>query len=397
MKLKIGQNRWLALVAVTLAYSFAFLTRYIWSPVMADAGAEFQLDSVQMGLYMTAFMIGYLFMQLPGGILADRLQPKYLLMGMVCVATVCSAVFASTSSYPAGLIIRAVEGVSCGGIYSSCSKIVSGYFQQKDRAVAMGILLASPPLGILLANSLGEPLNEALGWRATIRIIAYIGIAVTALLALSVRTQDKLGGGVSGRGLLEGAVLYFRDSQQLLLGVGGMLSMFASVGFATWMNTYMKVELGYSGILGGALLTVYSVVGIAATCCSGALVKKFGWDPRRFIIVLFACGALCTILFGMLKGYPALMAVGVVYGIVVNLPSAHLANLCIQRAPEKHIGSMCALENLIFQSGAMLQSYIIGTAADSQGGYHCMWWIFSAACVLSVLFICLFQPKRNIS
>lgn len=359
---------------------------------MSEAGAEFQITSTQMGLYMTTFMIGYLIMQIPGGILADRAHPKYLLMAFVGIATVCSLVFASINSYEVGLFVRAVEGLSLGGIYSSCSKVVSGYFGQKDRAIAMGILLASPPLGILLANSLGEPLNELYGWRQTIRIIAYIGIFVFLFLLLFVQKGEKGSASTEKQGLLEGAKLYFSDRQQILLALSGMLSMFASVGFATWMNTYMKVELGYPGVSGGVLLTVYSVVGIAATCVSGSIVKHFKLDPRRFLIVLLAAGAVCMVAFALLRSYSSLMFVGIVYGIAVNLPSAHLANFCIQRAPGKHIATMCALENLIMQSGAMVQSYVIGAAADSSGSYHVMWWIFAAACALSILTMCLFDP-----
>ena len=334
---------------------------------MSDVGAEFQISSTQMGIYMTAFMIGYLIMQIPGGILADRLRPKYLLMTCVGIATAGSAVFSGISSYGIGLLVRGLEGLSLGGIYSSCSKIVSGYFTQKDRAVAMGILLASPSLGILLANSLGEPLNELLGWRLTVRIVAYIGIAVFLLLFLFVRPGEKETGGAQKDGLLDGTKLYFADKQQVLLALSGMLSMFASVGFATWMNTYMKTELGYSGLQGGVLLTVYSIVGIAAACISGPVVKWFNWDPRRFLIVLMALGAVCMAGFGMVQSYAALMALGIGYGIVVNLPSAHLANFCIQRAPKRYIATMCALENLIMQLGAMIQSYVIGAAADSSG------------------------------
>lgn len=393
MKTNLSGNKWLALLSVTLAYSFAFLTRYIWSPIMSDVGAEFQISSTQMGIYMTAFMIGYLIMQIPGGILADRLRPKYLLMTCVGIATASSAVFSGISSYGIGLLIRGLEGLSLGGIYSSCSKIVSGYFPQKDRAVAMGILLASPSLGILLANSLGEPLNELLGWRQTVRIVAYIGVAVFLLLFLFVRPGEKETGGAQKGGLLDGTKLYFADKQQVLLALSGMLSMFASVGFATWMNTYMKTELGYSGLQGGVLLTVYSIVGIAAACISGPVVKWFNWDPRRFLIVLMALGAVCMAGFGMVRSYAALMTLGIGYGIVVNLPSAHLANFCIQRAPKHYIATMCALENLIMQSGAMIQSYVIGAAADSRGSYHVMWTTFAVACVLSVAAMCLFNPN----
>ena len=404
MKTNLSGNKWLALLSVTLAYSFAFLTRYIWSPIMSDVGAEFQISSTQMGIYMTAFMIGYLIMQIPGGILADRLRPKYLLMTCVGIATAGSAVFSGISSYGIGLLVRGLEGLSLGGIYSSCSKIVSGYFTQKDRAVAMGILLASPSLGILLANSLGEPLNELLGWRLTVRIVAYIGIAVFLLLFLFVRPGEKETGGAQKvyLGLTAGVpevtqvletLLYFADKQQVLLALSGMLSMFASVGFATWMNTYMKTELGYSGLQGGVLLTVYSIVGIAAACISGPVVKWFNWDPRRFLIVLMALGAVCMAGFGMVQSYAALMALGIGYGIVVNLPSAHLANFCIQRAPKRYIATMCALENLIMQLGAMIQSYVIGAAADSSGSYHVMWTAFAVAYVLSVAAMCLFNPN----
>lgn len=392
---RLSGNKWMALLAVTLAYSFAFLTRYIWSPVMSDAGAEFQISSTQMGLYMTTFMAGYLVMQIPGGILADRFCPKYLLMLSVCIATICSAVFASISSYAFGLVMRGCEGLALGGIYSSCSKIVSAYFEKRDRAVAMGILLASPPLGILLANSIGEPLNAMFGWRQTIRMIAYIGVLVFLMLLVFVRRGESPAVSAQKGGLLDGTKLYFADKQQILLALSGMLSMFASVGFATWMNTYMKSELGFPGVKGGVLLTVYSIVGIAATCVSGSIVRHFGWNPRRFLLALLILGTICMLIFGQVRSYTILMVVGIVYGAAVNLPSAHLADLCIQRAPGKYIGTMCALENLIMQSGAMVQSYVIGSAADRTGGYHVMWWIFSAACALSVLAMFFFQPEEK--
>ena len=399
LMMKLGENKWGALLAVTSAYSFSFLVRYIWSPVMMDAGAEFQINSTQMGLCMTAFMVGYLMMQLPGGILADRVYPKYLLMICVGAASICTLVFASVRTYGLGLGIRVIEGLSLGSIYPCCSKIVSAYFERKDRAAAMGILLASPPLGILLANSLGEPLNGLVGWRETMRIVAYMGGAVLLLLLLTVKRSKKPAVDSGKRGLLDGTRLYLRDRQQLLLAGGGMLSMFASVGFATWMNTYMKTELGYPGVKGGILLTVYSAVGIAATCVSGSVVKKFGWDPRKFVLILFAAAALCTAAFGVASSYAALMVLSVIYGIVVNLPSAYLAELCIRRAPGRFIGTMCALENLVMQFGAMAQSYLIGAAVDGMGSYQAIWGIFTAAGVLSVIMMKVYNPnegmKRN--
>ena len=43
-------NKWLALLAVTLAFTFTFVSRYIWSPLMSDVTAEFGITAVQAGL-----------------------------------------------------------------------------------------------------------------------------------------------------------------------------------------------------------------------------------------------------------------------------------------------------------------------------------------------------------
>ena len=47
---------------------------------MADVSGEFGINATQAGLYMSAFFAGYLVTQIPGGIMADRYQPKYILI-----------------------------------------------------------------------------------------------------------------------------------------------------------------------------------------------------------------------------------------------------------------------------------------------------------------------------
>lgn len=49
-------NKYMSLAAITLAFSFTFLSRYIWSPLMADVSGEFGINATQAGLYMSAFL-----------------------------------------------------------------------------------------------------------------------------------------------------------------------------------------------------------------------------------------------------------------------------------------------------------------------------------------------------
>ena len=89
-------NKYMSLASVTLAFSFTFLSRYIWSPLMADVSGEFGINATQAGLYMSAFFAGYLVTQIPGGIMADKYQPKYILiactvLGGAMTAPICES------------------------------------------------------------------------------------------------------------------------------------------------------------------------------------------------------------------------------------------------------------------------------------------------------------------
>lgn len=82
-----SSNRWLALMSATLAFTFTFLSRFTWAPLMSTVMEEFSINATQAGLYMSAFFAGYCITQIPGGIMADKLQPKYILI----IATLCWA------------------------------------------------------------------------------------------------------------------------------------------------------------------------------------------------------------------------------------------------------------------------------------------------------------------
>ena len=126
------RNPYLSLAAVTLAFTFTFLSRYIWSPLMADVSNEFGINATQAGLYMSAFFAGYL-------------------VTCTVLGGVMTAAMSFITNYEMGLVIRVITGISSGCVMAQCSKVVATTFEPKKRASAMGVVLASPPFGITLA------------------------------------------------------------------------------------------------------------------------------------------------------------------------------------------------------------------------------------------------------
>ena len=384
-------NKYMSLAAITLAFSFTFLSRYIWSPLMADVSGEFGINATQAGLYMSAFFAGYLVTQIPGGIMADRYQPKYILIACTILGGAMTALMSRITSYEMGLVIRVITGISSGCVMAQCSKVVALTFAPQERASAMGVVLASPPFGITLAQSLGAPLNQAFGWRTTFVIVGAVAVGVVALLALFVKPVEKSvpaekTAGAAGRavaqtaaakpqaqaGMLEGLVGFFTNKQQLLLGISGFMFMFVSVGFATWTNKYAQ-SLGCTPVQGGMIITCYSIAGIIASCLSGGLAKKMHMSHRNFLMLTLTGMGVMTIFFSMQRSYMGLLLVGIIYGAVSYLPSTHYTTSAMMLAGERFTATAASTQNLLFQMASLIMPIVVGRVIDATGNYSLIW------------------------
>ena len=400
-------NKYMSLAAITLAFSFTFLSRYIWSPLMADVSGEFGINATQAGLYMSAFFAGYLVTQIPGGIMADRYQPKYILIACTVLGGAMTALMSRITSYEMGLVIRVITGISSGCVMAQCSKVVALTFAPQERASAMGVVLASPPFGITLAQSLGAPLNQAFGWRTTFVIVGAVAVGVVALLALFVKPVEKSvpaekTAGAAGKavaqtaaakpqaqaGMLEGLVGFFTNKQQLLLGISGFMFMFVSVGFATWTNKYAQ-SLGCTPVQGGMIITCYSIAGIIASCLSGGLAKKIHMSHRNFLMLTLTGMGVMTILFSMQRSYMGLLLVGIIYGAVSYLPSTHYTTSAMMLAGERFTATAASTQNLLFQMASLIMPIVVGRVIDATGNYSLIWYIFLGCSVIAVLFASL--------
>jgi len=371
---------------------------------MADVSGEFGINATQAGLYMSAFFAGYLVTQIPGGIMADRYQPKYILIACTVLGGAMTALMSRITSYEMGLVIRVITGISSGCVMAQCSKVVALTFAPQERASAMGVVLASPPFGITLAQSLGAPLNQAFGWRTTFVIVGAVAVGVVALLALFVKPVEKSvpaekTAGAAGKavaqtaaakpqaqaGMLEGLVGFFTNKQQLLLGISGFMFMFVSVGFATWTNKYAQ-SLGCTPVQGGMIITCYSIAGIIASCLSGGLAKKIHMSHRNFLMLTLTGMGVMTILFSMQRSYMGLLLVGIIYGAVSYLPSTHYTTSAMMLAGERFTATAASTQNLLFQMASLIMPIVVGRVIDATGNYSLIWYIFLGCSVIAVLF-----------
>jgi len=380
---KKSVGRWLILLLLLDSFAVTFMTRFVWAPVSKTVMGELNLNNVTAGAFMSAFFIGYVITQIPGGTLADRIGVRITLSVGLLISGAATIGMSLINSFGAGMALRVATGLGAGVVMSCCTKVISENFEQKDRGIAFGILLVGPTLGLTVANKMGAAILTAYGWRTAFRVVGYIAVAIAVLAAVFIR-NTKAQGGVKPN-LLTGIRIVFTSRNLVCVCFGGFFYMFLNLGVSTWANTYLN-NLGMSANQAANIMTVYSIGGVIGSLLTGVIVKNFHLSMKKYLIVVYVLISVFTVLFGNTTGSAALSVIGFVYGFLTYLPNAHLNALVTKYTPSGLSASTMGVQNCVFQMASILSPMIVGGIVDKTGNFSACWITLAIVNLVGVLF-----------
>ena len=178
-----GRVRWFLVFWLFVLGAVSYLDRVNISVAGTALADEYHLSQVQLGSIFSAFLIGYALFQTPGGWLADRLGPRYILTIGVVWWGIFTALTASLSSTIAGalsylIIIRFLLGAGEAIIYPACNRFVSQWIPSQERGLANGLIFAGVGAGTATAPIFVTYLMIHHGWRAPFGASAILGLIV---------------------------------------------------------------------------------------------------------------------------------------------------------------------------------------------------------------------------
>src|SRR5262249_27720870 len=118
-----------------LGWVFMYADRTVLPPVLADIGAEWQLDRKQLGLISSLFFLTYATLQIPTGLLADRLGRKLLLVPGYLLFGLTTILSAFAPNYGIFLLLAALTGVGEGTYYPTQFSLSSEVIPQRFRSL----------------------------------------------------------------------------------------------------------------------------------------------------------------------------------------------------------------------------------------------------------------------
>ena len=318
------------------------------APVVAD----WQLDSAQLGLLLSAGLIGMAIGAIALGSLADTLGRKRLVHICLTTVTIGMILSAFAQSQLQLLALRFVTGIGIGGMLATLTALVSEYSNDKRRGICMGLLQSGYPLGALLGGIIAAQIIQFADWRS----LFLFGGALSAILLplIVIRLPESLdfvlrSGGSGADGVQTRLLLRFDLSEpqpsmaeDLNLGAGSWrrcftpsevrintlllwscyLALMFSFYFVVSWTPKLLVDAGLStaqGISAGAILQAGGLIGALVIGLLGSryevnklaslffmasvvMILTYGWAEAELTTLMILSAMMGFFLIGAMIG-----------------------------------------------------------------------------------------------
>lgn len=304
MQSRFRRLRWLGFGLLGMAYVLVFFHRMAPGVVASELMASFQISGAALGSLAAMYYYVYTALQIPSGILADTLGPRYSvgISGLLMAAG--SVVFGLADSYTIASVGRLMVGVGAAFAFVGLMKFNSLWFSDQHYGKVSGLTLL---IGNLGAVSAAAPLAFVLGWldwREVFVIMGGIAAGLSLFILIFLRNRPEDAGLPSvremnglpaheasehhwGRELLT----VFRNPDiwagfLVLFGISGAVFSFAGLWGVPLMQDVHGLDRSAAAAYTTTMLLVLAIGSLGGGLLSDALHR------RRPVIICFALSGL---------------------------------------------------------------------------------------------------------
>ncbi|XP_075232253.1 putative inorganic phosphate cotransporter [Lycorma delicatula] len=141
-------------------------------------GGAFDWSEEVQGHILASFYYGYIFTQIPGGLLADWLGGKQVLgFGalITAISTLCCPASANIH-YNVLIAVRFLGGLASGVMFPAVNVLLARWIPLNERARMGALVFAGTQIGNVLCNSISGLILKFLGWPSVFIIFGTVGV-----------------------------------------------------------------------------------------------------------------------------------------------------------------------------------------------------------------------------
>lgn len=317
---------WMVVAMLWVVALLNYLDRQMLStmrPFMVDDIAEL-ISATNFGRLMAVFLWIYAFMSPISGMIADRLNRKWLIVISLFVWSGVTFAMSYAQNMEQLYFLRAVMGVSEAFYVPAGLSLIADYHQGKTRSLAIGFHTSGIYLGQALGG-FGATLANVTSWQFTFHSFGLVGMAYSLILILFLKEKktyivDK----INKTSLRNEFSLAIKGLSLLFSNIAFWVILFyfsapSLPGWATknWLPTLfsesLQMDMEHAGPLSTMTLAIASLIGVLVG----------GYISDRWVVKHLK-GRIYTGVIGLALTLPALVLIGYGNGLFMIVTGAIL-------------------------------------------------------------------------
>ena len=355
-----------AVATCFLPFAAGYLLSYVYRTVNAVVGpriaAELGIDLAALGVLTSAYFAGFVAMQIPAGIMLDRLGPRRVQSALLLVAALGAALFAMADGIASLAVARGIVGVGVATCLMAGFKANTLFWPAERLGTANGILMASAGIGGAVATLPVTWLADALGWRGVFWVLCAATIMLSAIVWLVVPdrragTNERLSDAMAGVRAIFASAAFWRVVP-LSAATQAAFQAYHTLWTAPWL---VEVSGLAPAAVPGAMLAILLCI-IPGYVLSGTLTDlagRRGLDKNLFFAA-YTAGFMALQLVLAFVPFPGLSAVLPWMGFVVLGTGSVIAYVILTPLFAKELGGRLntAINLLVFIVAFAMQATI---------------------------------------
>lgn len=336
-----------------------------------------ELESGEMfGVLMAAFMWIYGLASPFAGLIADRINRKWLIVGSLFIWSTVTLLMGFTHDFSTLYALRMVMGFSEAMYIPAALALIADFHSGRSRSLAIGVHMTGLYVGQALGG-FGALLSEQLSWQSTFFYFGLFGalyalVLIFLLHEVPSRGEQHRQQSVQGQNSLRGM---FASLGHIFSSVSfwGMLLFFTATslpGWATknWLPTLFEQNLGIDMTLAGPISTAT----IALSCfigvfVGGAISDRWAQTNVKGRVYTSAIGlgmmVPALLLLGFGHSYVTVVGGGFLFGFGLGFFDTNNMPILCQFFPSRYRSTAYGLMNM---SGVIAGGYITQALGKSQ-------------------------------
>ena len=275
------------------------------TPILIE---ELAISHGAMGMLISAYFFVYGIMQVPSGILSDRLGARKTIIVFTMLTIIGVFLFWISTSYNMLFLAQFIVGIGCRTFNINAVKLVSTWFPANKKATAIGVLSASSGLGNTISY-MGFPIAVASlgGWRNLYLWMSLILVANWVMNIFILKDSETLLVNPPTEGkpsILSSLIETVKDRRLWPFLLGYVLSSMSWV-FMNWMNQFLIDSRGFTYLQVGQIASAGTIAGIPGCIAVAAISDRL----RKRKVTLIGFSVLFAVLVVTLINLPASMGV----------------------------------------------------------------------------------------